>query len=400
MSSHFRAILLALVLVSLAGTAAGAELPPGGTFWDDNGSVHEPGIEAIASEGITRGCNPPTNDRFCPDDGVTRGEMAAFLSRAFELPSAPSAGFIDTRGHTFERDVDRLAAAGITRGCGIERFCPDRVVTRDEMAAFLARARELGPGEPAGFVDTDGNPFEHDIDRIAADGITVGCNPPDNDRYCPEDPVRRSEMATFLMRALRLSPIVPPPAPEPGADDCVIGSDQPDGSLNVVPGTSPAPGSGTVYDVRLEYEGGLGVSTSCFAEQVMRILNDPRGWTRNGTVTFRQVDGGSYDARVILASPNKTDQLCAPLDTNGRASCRNGARVVLNMYRWRNGAPDFGDDTTTYRQYLVNHEMGHRLGHGHAQCSQAGAPAPVMMQQTYSTGACHINGWPLDNELS
>ena len=68
------------VLVAVLAVLLG--LPPGGTFIDDNGSIHEPSIEAIAAAGITLGCNPPDNDRFCPDDPVTRGQMAAFLHRA------------------------------------------------------------------------------------------------------------------------------------------------------------------------------------------------------------------------------------------------------------------------------------------------------------------------------
>ncbi|MGA7280180.1 MAG: hypothetical protein WBZ40_00210, partial [Acidimicrobiia bacterium] len=64
-----------------------AVLPPGGSFVDDDGNVHEGGIEAIAAAEITQGCNPPANDRYCPDRVVTRGQMAAFLSRALHLPA-------------------------------------------------------------------------------------------------------------------------------------------------------------------------------------------------------------------------------------------------------------------------------------------------------------------------
>jgi hypothetical protein len=96
-------------------------------------------IEWLARRGVTRGCNPPTNDHFCPDDLVTRGQMAAFLVRALGLEAAPDAGFTDTAGTTFATDIDRLAAAGITTGCGDRRFCPDSPVTRAQMAAFLHR---------------------------------------------------------------------------------------------------------------------------------------------------------------------------------------------------------------------------------------------------------------------
>src|SRR5690606_11539732 len=131
----------AMVLSSLPLLAA--ELPPGGSFVDDDGNVHEGFIEAIAAEGVTRGCNPPVNDRYCPGDSVTRGQMAAFLVRALGLPAAGDSPFSDDDGSVFEDDIARLAAAGITRGCNPpvnDRFCPDDVVTRGQMAAFLVRA--------------------------------------------------------------------------------------------------------------------------------------------------------------------------------------------------------------------------------------------------------------------
>lgn len=138
--------VVSLLLVGSALTPAAAALPPGGTFIDDNGNVHEANIEAIAAAGITRGCNPPVNDRFCPDGSVTRGQMAAFLVRALDLPDASVDFFVDDGGSVFESNINALALAGITRGCNPpdnDRFCPDREVRRDEMASFLARALDL-----------------------------------------------------------------------------------------------------------------------------------------------------------------------------------------------------------------------------------------------------------------
>ncbi|MDP3983899.1 MAG: S-layer homology domain-containing protein, partial [Acidimicrobiia bacterium] len=197
---------------------AGAALPPGGTFVDDDGSIFEGSIEAIAAEGITRGCNPPTNDRYCPDDIVTRGQMAAFLVRALNPPPTSQDFFTDDNNSTFENDVNRLAAAGVTRGCNPpanDRFCPDDAVTRGQMAAFLHRGFDglLIPGEPVEFIDDDGSTFEADIEWLGATGVTKGCNPPANDSYCPTRSVTRGEMAAFLTRALGLTPIVPPPRP-------------------------------------------------------------------------------------------------------------------------------------------------------------------------------------------
>ena len=207
------AVMVLLVAASAPAFAAT------GSFVDDDDNVHEANIEAIAQAGITKGCNPPVNDRYCPEDPVTRGQMAAFLSRALDLPDTPVDFFVDDDASTFEADINRLAAAGITKGCNPpdnDRYCPDDPVTRGQMAAFLVRAfgyTDQGDGDL--FVDDDGSVFEGDIDRLAVAGVTLGCNPPDNDRYCPDDPVRRDQMASFLARALDLDPITPTPAGDP-----------------------------------------------------------------------------------------------------------------------------------------------------------------------------------------
>lgn len=197
------------LLIGLSLAAAGA-LTPGGSFTDDDGNIHEPSIEAIAAEGITRGCNPPLNDLYCPHATVTRGEMAAFLVRALDLTDDGGGNsFLDDDGSIFESDIAKLAAAGIARGCNPPdntMYCPDDAVTRGQMAALLVRAMgytDSGLGDL--FTDDDGIVFEHDIDRLGTAGVTKGCNPPVNDRYCPHDLVQRDQMASFLTRALRLT---------------------------------------------------------------------------------------------------------------------------------------------------------------------------------------------------
>ncbi len=182
--------------------------PPSGsgTFVDDDGSIFEADIEWLAAEGVTKGCNPPTNDRYCPDDPVTRGQMAAFLVRFLGLTDDGGGNsFVDDNGSIFETDIARLAAAGITKGCNPptnDRYCPDDPVTRGQMAAFLVRALGLtDDGGGNSFVDDNGSVFEADIARLAAAGITKGCNPPVNDRFCPNDTVTRAQMAAFLHRA-------------------------------------------------------------------------------------------------------------------------------------------------------------------------------------------------------
>ncbi|MGF1666168.1 MAG: SpoIID/LytB domain-containing protein [Acidimicrobiia bacterium] len=177
-------------------------------FRDVGSSVHRDAITYISDLGITKGCNPPGNDRFCPEELVTRGQMAAFLVRALTLPQGEPSGFSDMGRSVFASDVDRLVGAGITRGCNPpanDRYCPDRTVTRGQMAAFLVRAFGYSEVGDVDFEDDDGSEFEADIARLATAGVTLGCNPPDNDLFCPDQPMTRAEMATFLMRALQRS---------------------------------------------------------------------------------------------------------------------------------------------------------------------------------------------------
>ncbi len=172
-----------------------------GTFHDDDGSVFEGDIEWLAASGVTRGCNPPVNDRFCPNDDVTRGQMAAFLVRALELPDGTSNAFDDDDGSVFEANIDALAAAGIASGCGPRRFCPNGLITRGQMAAFLHRALDgrLPLGTPVAFDDISDSIFRLDIEWLGATGVTRGCS---DDRFCPGGLVTRGQMAAFLHRAL------------------------------------------------------------------------------------------------------------------------------------------------------------------------------------------------------
>ncbi len=192
--------LSATATVTINVTADGV-----GRFTDTVGSIFAVDIEWLAISGITQGCNPPVNDEFCPDDFVTRGQMAAFLVRALDLPATGDDYFGDDDGTIFEDAINRLAASGITKGCNPptnDTFCPNGNVTRGQMAAFLVRA--LGYDDDGGgdlFTDDDGSIFEDSIDRLAAAGITRGCDPPANTAYCPNSNVTRGQMAAFLHRA-------------------------------------------------------------------------------------------------------------------------------------------------------------------------------------------------------
>jgi hypothetical protein len=182
--------------------ALGPKLPEtwNGTFTDDDDSIFESSIEKIAAEGITQGCgqDPP---RYCPEAPVTRGQMAAFLTRALNLPAPRQDYFDDDEGSTFEDAINRMAESGITMGCGNRKYCPDHAVTRGQMAAFLTRALNLPPATGNYFDDDAGRFYEASADRMFEAGITTGCG---TRRYCGEDPVTRGQMAAFLARALGL----------------------------------------------------------------------------------------------------------------------------------------------------------------------------------------------------
>jgi hypothetical protein len=194
-----------------------AELPPSGTFVDDDGNSHEGNIEAIAAAGITEGCNPPTNDRYCPGDSVTRAQMAAFLLRgtgeADNLPVYQGLFSDVPAGLWYTPYTERLYQLAITTGCLVNPlgYCPSATVSRAEMAAFILRAidedqnltsyRGYFSDVPAGAW------YAGYAERLFELGISTGCT---QGKYCPDDPVRRDEMASFLARALGLIPIVPP----------------------------------------------------------------------------------------------------------------------------------------------------------------------------------------------
>jgi hypothetical protein len=145
--------------------------------------------------GLTRGCAP---DLFCPFAVVTREQMASFLARVLDLPSASRDYFTDDAGSAHQADINRIAAAGLTLGCGGSRFCPSESVTREQMASFLARAYSLPDTTADYFTDDGGSGHQADINRLAASGITRGCT---STRFCPAAAVTREQMVTFLYRA-------------------------------------------------------------------------------------------------------------------------------------------------------------------------------------------------------
>ncbi|QTE00734.1 hypothetical protein S1361_25600 [Streptomyces cyanogenus] len=175
------------------------------------------------------------------------------------------------------------------------------------------------------------------------------------------------------------------------------------GKFDAVPGFDKAPGTGQKYRYRVDVEQGLGLDGALFAEAVQRTLNDKRSWAHGGALAFERISSGKPDFVITLASPGTTAKWCAKsgLDTTeDNVSCDSAAteRVMINAYRWAQGSKTYGDRIHAYRQMLINHEVGHRLGHGHVSCQKDGELAPVMQQQTkfldHDGIHCRPNPWP------
>lgn len=133
-TSWVLAVAGAMMFITAPALGAAANEPDGrGPFADVDGSIHELDVASLHAAGITTGCGEWL---FCPDDDVTRAEMAAFLNRALELPPADAAAFSDTSRSRFAEDIAAIAAADITAGCGAGQYCPDEPVTRGQMASL------------------------------------------------------------------------------------------------------------------------------------------------------------------------------------------------------------------------------------------------------------------------
>ncbi|TRV73511.1 DUF3152 domain-containing protein [Streptomyces sp. 130] len=175
------------------------------------------------------------------------------------------------------------------------------------------------------------------------------------------------------------------------------------GEFETVPGSARAPGKGTLHRYRIDVEKGLGLDAQLFAQAVQKTLNDDRSWAHDGDMTFERISEGDPDFVITLASPGTTGKWCAKsgLDTmEDNVSCDSAAteRVMINAYRWAQGSATFGPDKLfSYRQMLINHEVGHRLGHNHESCRTEGTLAPVMQQQTKTLDLdgikCRPNPW-------
>ncbi|WP_328659302.1 DUF3152 domain-containing protein [Streptomyces sp. NBC_00334] len=204
----------------------------------------------------------------------------------------------------------------------------------------------------------------------------------------------------------------PSPSPSPSGSPSAKVSASASPSTIAIPATGPgtfvtAQADGTtvgtgsrVRRYKVLVEKGIDVRPSAAADEIADVLADDRGWTQDGTNSFRLVSSGSYDFVVKIATPGTVDRICgaAGLDTGGEVNCSVGTDVVVNLKRWVLGSPEFDGPIHEYRALIVNHEVGHRIGHGHETCPGAGQPAPAMMQQIKGLKGCVANAWPYDED--
>ncbi len=218
---------------------------------------------------------------------------------------------------------------------------------------------------------------------------------------CERQPVAAPAAGPVLTDIGDATSIPPPAEPQPVAQAAPVevaitfprtGS----GQWMFTPGSDEVAGTrGRLLRYRIAVETDIdGVGPADFARSIRTILGDPRGWTAGGQWRLQQVGpGDGADFTIYLATPASRDRLCGGTP-DGYTSCRNGSNVVLNVARWANAVPGYGAPLEVYRQYMVTHETGHRLGQGHELCPGAGRPAPVMEQQTLGLHGCVPNPWP------
>jgi hypothetical protein len=161
---------------------------------------------------------------------------------------------------------------------------------------------------------------------------------------------------------------------------------------------------GSVRPFHVAVERGSGQDVGAFAAEVEATLGDSRSWVGDGSFRLRRVPHAEpADFTVFLATRYAAGKMCAlggadiKVSDGLYTSCRTTGRAIINLDRWRLSAPPYlaaDVSLTAYRQYVINHEVGHEFGHHHQGCPKDGGPAPVMMQQTLTLRGCQANPWP------
>ncbi|MFC9706490.1 DUF3152 domain-containing protein [Streptomyces sp. NPDC056943] len=350
------------------------------------------GIPAYGTTSV-RGGHPQHDEGAGPRPdgyGRRRGSHRAEAPEQ-DAPTSEQAAFIP--GPRRESLTDEEAPADESAG----RVLKGRTLTGIAAAAVTTVLAVVVAGQVADRGDAPSTSH-------AADGQT--------DRASGDTSASRSDDRVTPSRPATASPATPSPsasAPAPTyeqlmtrqfpIDPKLTGS----GEFEAVPGFQKAPGKGRLVRYRIDVEKGIGLDPALFASAVHKTLNDERSWAGQGEMTFERISSGEPQFVITLASPGTTGKWCdkSGLDTTvDNVSCDSASteRVMINAFRWAQGSETFGPKAMyAYRQMLINHEVGHRLGHGHVSCDTPGALAPVMQQQTKSLKvdgiACRPNPW-------
>jgi hypothetical protein len=178
------------------------------------------------------------------------------------------------------------------------------------------------------------------------------------------------------------------------------------GTFSYATGTGPVFGTaGKLQRFQVAAESNIAdAELAGFTDGVDAALGDQRSWTASRQLRLQRVPAGAVaDFTIFLATGQTAYEMCRTagldirMDGEFYTSCRVFGKVIINLNRWKLSVPDYvaaGVPLAGYRAYVVNHETGHQLGHGHEACPAAGRPAPVMQQQTYGLTGCTANPWP------
>ncbi|MFE0738868.1 DUF3152 domain-containing protein [Streptomyces sp. NPDC058855] len=360
-------------------------------------AAHAQGSRPPAHGGPVRGGHPahdeggapPPARRAAPRTPLTGPDAAgASGRRAGSVPGPRTDGAPQdspAAGTAGEEGDGRDGTGGRTgRGRGLTYAGIAAAAVTTVLAVVVAgqvAERQKGPGAPRAAESAGGRVAEDTASR--SDGRSTPRTPP----AAPAP--RRTAAPTYEQLMTRQFPI----------DPKLTGN----GEFQAVPGFQKAPGKGRLIRYRIDVEKGIGLDPALFADAVHKTLNDPRSWAGRGAMTFERIATGEPEFVVTLASPGTTAKWCSMsgLDTTvDNVSCDSASteRVMINAFRWAQGSETFGPKAMhAYRQMLINHEVGHRLGNGHVNCRTPGALAPVMQQQTKSLEIdgvkCRPNPW-------
>lgn len=215
-----------------------------------------------------------------------------------------------------------------------------------------------------------------------------------------------SRAADWMVAASPSASAAPSPSPSPSPSTDVPASfpTSGPGTWTYATGTGAVLGTkGPVKRYHVAVESNVSYPAADFAAKVDQTLGDPRSWIAAGTYRLQRVpEDTRAEFTVYLATRDTSTHMCAQgwVDTDGYTSCRTSGHVIINLDRWYLSVPDYvnaGVPLDAYRTYVINHETGHQLGHGHELCPGPGKPAPVMEQQTLGLHGCIAYGWPYLN---